>query len=106
VLAEFGRYSEPALLVLLSLLDGPRHGYAIGADIARLGGRWLGPGTLYGAIGRLEARGLIAAGAEAGRRTPYHLTAEGLAAATAELDRLGALTAEARRRLELRTRGA
>lgn len=102
MLAEFGRYSEPALLVMLSLLDGPKHGYAIAADIAGFGGRRLGPGTLYGAISRLEARGLIAAEPHAARRTPYRLTPEGFAEAKGELDRLAALTGEARRRLETR----
>jgi len=59
-LDELGRFSEPALLVLLSLLGGERHGYAISVDIESITGRRLGPGTLYGAIGRLEERGLIA----------------------------------------------
>ena len=40
-------------------------------------GRALGPGTLYGAIGRLEERGLIEAAGEAGRRRPYRLSAAG-----------------------------
>ena len=53
------RSSEPALLVLISLLEGPRHGYAITEDIERLTGRRPGPGTLYGAISRLEDAGLI-----------------------------------------------
>ena len=31
---ELGRFAEPALLVLVSLASGPKHGYAMMADIA------------------------------------------------------------------------
>ena len=57
------RYSEPALLVLTSLTAGDRHGYAISDDIEALTGRRPGPGTLYGALSRLEAAGLVNKGA-------------------------------------------
>src|SRR5262249_20665721 len=56
-LAALGRFSEPALLILVSLADGPKHGYAMVDDIQRLSGTCLGPGTLYGAIARLERLG-------------------------------------------------
>ena len=48
-LADFGRFSEPALLILVSLAEGPRHGYSIAEDIEAIAGVRLGPGTLYGA---------------------------------------------------------
>jgi len=56
---ETGHYSDPPLLVLASLADGPKHGHAMIEDIARLCGTYLGPGTLYGAISRLEQQGLV-----------------------------------------------
>ncbi|HET8777136.1 MAG TPA: PadR family transcriptional regulator, partial [Candidatus Limnocylindria bacterium] len=51
--------NDPNLLVLVSLAAAPRHGHAILLDVAEFAGVRLGPGTLYGAIGRLEADGLI-----------------------------------------------
>ena len=51
--------SDPTLLVLASLADGEKHGYAIMVDVQEFAGVELGPGTLYGAITRLEERGLI-----------------------------------------------
>jgi DNA-binding PadR family transcriptional regulator len=104
-LTGFGRFSEPALLVLISLLDGPKHGYAISQDLAGLTGRRPGPGTLYGAISRLEERGLIAAEPRmgAGRRRPYRLTGAGLEEARRELAAMSALMDTARRRLRAAT---
>jgi len=70
--------SDPTLLVLASLADGDKHGYAMMEDIERFAGVHLGPGTLYGAITRLEQRGWIRplkSGDE--RRQPYTLTADG-----------------------------
>jgi DNA-binding PadR family transcriptional regulator len=55
---ELGRFAEPALLILVSLSDGPKHGYAIMADVEAGTGRPLGPGTLYAALARLEERWL------------------------------------------------
>jgi DNA-binding PadR family transcriptional regulator len=70
--------SDPALLVLASLADGDKHGYAMMEDIERFAGVRLGPGTLYGAITRLEQRGWIRA-LKSGddRRQPYSLSADG-----------------------------
>jgi DNA-binding PadR family transcriptional regulator len=65
------------MLVLASLADGPKHGYAITQDVAAQVGVDLGPGTLYGAIGRLEERGLIEAMPPEQRRRPYRMTAAG-----------------------------
>ncbi|PYQ30571.1 MAG: PadR family transcriptional regulator [Acidobacteria bacterium] len=84
-LEEFGRFSEPALLILISLADGPKHGYAMTEDIARIADLRLGPGTLYGAISRLEARGLIEAIGADDRRNPYRITALGEKALRARL---------------------
>jgi DNA-binding PadR family transcriptional regulator len=69
--------SDPTLLVLASLADGDKHGYAMIDDIQGFAGVRLGPGTLYGAITRLEERGWIRSMASADRRQPYRLTAEG-----------------------------
>src|SRR6267143_255999 len=54
--AGMGHYSDPPLLVLASLANGPKHGHAMIEDIERLCGTRLGPGTLYGAIARLLTR--------------------------------------------------
>lgn len=69
--------NDVTLLVLASLSDGPKHGYAIQADVAAFAGIRLGPGTLYGAIARLEREGLIEAGEEEQRRRPYRISASG-----------------------------
>lgn len=74
--SEFGRFAEPSLLILVSLSDGPKHGYAIMQDVERTG-RPMGPGTLYAALVRLEEHGLIEALPTVDRRRPYRLTAVG-----------------------------
>ncbi|MEX2238292.1 MAG: PadR family transcriptional regulator [Dehalococcoidia bacterium] len=73
------RMSDPAVLVMISLAEGPKHGYAIQRDIFAFAGVRLGPGTLYGAISRLEERGMIKARAAGGRQKPYELTPQGTA---------------------------
>jgi DNA-binding PadR family transcriptional regulator len=83
--------SDPTLLVLASLADGEKHGYAIMEDIQRFAAVRLGPGTLYGAITRLEERGWIRALASADRRRPYAITGAGkqyLAQQLAHLDQV------------------
>ena len=77
-LSELGPFAEPALLILVSLADGPKHGYAMMGDIERLSGTRLGPGTLYAALARLERRGLIEPLPAQERRRPYRLTAAGV----------------------------
>ena len=67
---ELGRFAEPALLILVSLSDGPKHGYAIMGDVEAGTGRPMGPGTLYAALARLEERGLIEALPPVDRRRP------------------------------------
>jgi DNA-binding PadR family transcriptional regulator len=76
--AEMGHYSDPPLLVLASLASGPKHGHAMIEDIASICGTWLGPGTLYGAIARLEKLGWIEPLPPEERRRPYRITGEGL----------------------------
>ncbi len=68
---------DPSLLILTSLASGAKHGYALLQDIDGFAGVRLGPGTLYGAIARLEERGLIEALAPSGRTRPYALTPSG-----------------------------
>jgi len=74
---DFGRFTDPALMILSSLADGDKHGYAIIQDVAELSGSRMGPGTLYGALARLEQRGLIESTEPEGRRRPYRLTEAG-----------------------------
>jgi DNA-binding PadR family transcriptional regulator len=68
---------DPTLLLLSSLADGDKHGYAMMNDIEAFAGVRLGPGTLYGAITRLEQRGFIRPIGSDPRRRAYRLTAEG-----------------------------
>jgi len=78
--SELGRFSDPALFVLVSLAGGEKHGYAMMEDIERTCGTRLGPGTLYGALSRLEKRGLVEPLYYGERRRPYRLTAAGASA--------------------------
>jgi DNA-binding PadR family transcriptional regulator len=82
---EMGHYSDPPLLVLSSLSNGPKHGHAMIEDIERLCGTRLGPGTLYGAIARLEQQGWIEPLPPEERRRPYRITGEGLCVLRARL---------------------
>lgn len=86
-----GRWSDPSLLVLASLAGGEKHGYAMVGDIETMAGVHLGPGTLYGALARLQDQGLIEALPEAGRRRPYRITGAGSHALEAQLTTLEAL---------------
>jgi len=80
-----GHYSDPPLLVLASLAAGPKHGHAMLDDIEQMCGTRLGPGTLYGAITRLEQQGLIEALPPEERRRPYRLTQAGRSALSAKM---------------------
>ncbi len=86
--------ADRRLLLLVSLNDGPRHGYAIQQDIESFARIRLGPGTLYGAIASLERDGLIRALPGDDRRRPYEMTPAGRRALQ---DELGAMTAVLRR---------
>jgi DNA-binding PadR family transcriptional regulator len=98
-LDDFGRFAEPALLILVSLADGPKHGYAMTEDIAAVAEVRLGPGTLYGALTRLEARGLIERLESEDRRNPYRLTGLGERALRARLASMQAIARIGQRRL-------
>ena len=87
-LRELGRFAEPSLYILVALGDGPKHGYAIMTDVEDFTGQPLGPGTLYGALARLEKRGLIEALEPEDRRRPYKLTALGATTLRAQLQGL------------------
>lgn len=97
--AEFGRFADPATLILASLAGGAKHGYAMMEDIAALAGVRLGPGTLYGALARLEQHGWIAPVASDDRRRPYELTVAGAAALQAHLTGLRAFAVAGLERL-------
>lgn len=85
------RPNDPPILILTSLVSGPKHGHALSKDIADFAGVVLGPGALYGAITRLEERGLIEPLGSEDRRQPYRITAAGseaLASAMREMKRI------------------
>ena len=87
--------------ILLALLDGERHGYAIIQAVeARLSSLLpLRTGTMYRALARLLEEGLIdetgSTGADDRRRT-YRITAQGRTIARAEAERLADQVAAAR----------
>ena len=97
---EPGHYSDPPLLVLASLASGPKHGHAMIEDIASLCGSRLGPGTLYGAIARLEENGWIEPLPPEDRRRPYRITAEGVRVLRAKLATLHQFTKAGLKRVE------
>ena len=69
--------NDPQLLLLISLAGGPKHGHAMLLDVERFASVRLGPGTLYGALSRLEESGEVEALPAEGRRRPYRLTDNG-----------------------------
>ena len=97
------RTSKPlpaaSLHIVLALLDGELHGYALMRRVGELsdGGVKMGPGTLYGTLNRLVADGLIvettdrATHTESERRRYYDLTPNGRTVALTELARLQTL---------------
>ena len=68
-------FADPWVLILTSLADGPKHGYAIMTDVAAFSGIRMEPGTLYGALSRLERRGWVRPLAAGDRRCPYEIAA-------------------------------
>lgn len=101
-----GELSNVAVEILVSLLRGNKHGYAIKLDVEeRIGdGFLLGSGSLYQALQRLERRGYIA---EVVDRTPpdarrgrvYRIERAGKLALEAELARMDRVLKAARRKL-------
>jgi DNA-binding PadR family transcriptional regulator len=95
------RAGDASVLILTSLAEGPKHGYALIQDVKRFSGVQLGPGTLYGALDRLEGLGLIEALPVEDRRQPYRMTAAGAVALSAHLDSLERISEVGRLRLGL-----
>ena len=92
--------TDPNLLVLASLAEGDKHGYAMMDDIERFAGVRLGPGTLYGAITRLEERGWIRGLDADDRRRPYRITGAGREYLEEQVASLGRVVKTARERLK------
>lgn len=88
--------------MLASLAEGPKHGHAMIEDILEMSGTRLGPGTLYGAISRLEEDGLIEPLPPDARRYPYRLTPSGLKVLRARLTTLNQFVRAGLRRVEAR----
>ena len=95
------RSTDPGLLVLSSLAGGAKHGYAITKDVEEVAGVRLGPGTLYGALSRLEERGLIEAMPSEDRRRPYRLTGDGSAVLSEHLEMLNRIVTTGLSRLQI-----
>src|SRR4051812_29294687 len=99
--------TEPVLLILISLADQPRHGYALMKDIEILseGRVRVSTGTLYGALSRLLENEWIARFAQSDKtreKQAYRLTTAGRRQLELELDRLKQLTRAATARLRTR----
>jgi DNA-binding PadR family transcriptional regulator len=93
--------NDPGLLVMASLAGGSKHGYAITRDVEELAGVRLGPGTLYGALARLEERGLIEPLPGEDRRRPYRLTGAGASSLQEQLTALERVARTGLQRLAL-----
>lgn len=84
--------ADRGLLILTSLADGDKHGYALMQDIDQFAGVRLGPGSLYGALARLEDEGLVEALPSDDRRRPYRITPDGSRVLKAELSAQAAIS--------------
>lgn len=93
------RGADPSLLLLISLAGGPKHGHAMLLDIEAFSGQRLGPGTLYGAIERLEQDALIEPLPTDDRRIPYRLTSAGSDYLARRIDGLQHLASVGRSRI-------
>jgi DNA-binding PadR family transcriptional regulator len=93
------RWADPPLLVLASLADEPKHGYAITQDVAETMGVTLGAGTLYAVISRLEAQGLIEPLDAVDRRRPYQITMAGAEVLAQQASRMSKVASLAQTRL-------
>lgn len=96
---EIGKFSDPAVLILTSLAEADKHGYAIMLDVEKIAGVRLGPGTLYGAISRLEERGYIKSMPQDNRRKPYQITENGRGALSKYLETLTSIAQIGQKRL-------
>lgn len=88
-------FLDRKLLVLLSLVTGPKHGYGLMKDIESSFGIRLGPGTLYACIASLEREGLIEALPSVDRRNPYQVTAAGETEVRRAVDEVARVTSVA-----------
>jgi DNA-binding PadR family transcriptional regulator len=86
-------------LILASLAEEPKHGYAIAQDIESFAGVSLGTGTLYGALSRLRQRNLIEALPPRDRRRPYRISAQGQVVLRHQLQTLAGVLASMSARL-------
>lgn len=86
-------------LVLTALAGGPMHGHRIRLEVEDLSGQPVGPGTLYGAITRLEDAGLIRPLPPRARRKPYEITDDGRRHLAAVMARHRAVVEVAEQRL-------
>jgi DNA-binding PadR family transcriptional regulator len=91
--------NDRGLLVLTSLAEGPKHGYLLMQDIESFAGVALSPGTLYGALSRLEEDGFIEPLPQQDRRQPYRITEAGSNALRDELSENARITGIGLRRL-------
>jgi DNA-binding PadR family transcriptional regulator len=87
-------------LILSSLSDGEKHGYALTKDVETFAGVRIAPGSLYEALARLEALGLIEPVASTDRKRPYRLTASGAKTLSEYVAAQERFILEARRRLQ------
>ena len=91
--------TDPKLLILASLADGDKHGYAIIQDVQQFAGIRLGAGTLYAAITRLEDLGWIRGLESEDRRKPYRITGLGRRSLEEQMGALDRVVQTALRRL-------
>jgi len=87
-------------LILSSLADGEKHGYALTKDVEKFAGVRIAPGSLYEALARLEAQGLIEPVASSDRKRPYRITATGAKTLSEYVTAQERFIVEARRRLQ------
>jgi DNA-binding PadR family transcriptional regulator len=103
---------EPTFLILTALAAGPQHGYGIMNDVAQISGDRvkLRAGTLYAALDRLRADGIVDVDreeiVESRLRRYYKLTQDGASVLAAEADRLTANVKVATSRLRALRAGA
>jgi DNA-binding PadR family transcriptional regulator len=95
---DLGRFADPSMLILTSLAEEPKHGYAIMADVCEFSGVSMEPGTLYGALSRLERRGWVTPLASEERRRPYQITAAGQEVLAEQVSSMQRIVAVARLR--------
>jgi len=94
-----GPASDPELLILASLANGAKHGYAIMQDIELFSRNKLGPGTLYTAITRLVEKGWIQPEAAESRQRPYRITGAGVIHLESQLEKMRSIANVGLRRL-------